>query len=35
MAMGIPEQHLIIGMAMKTQPITLPSGQLSYVFNKA
>ena len=31
----IPDEQLQIGMAMKTQPITLPSGQLSYAFTKA
>jgi uncharacterized OB-fold protein len=32
---GIPDEALSIGMAMKTQAITLPNGQLSYVFSKA
>jgi hypothetical protein len=31
----IPDEQLSIGMAMKTDPITLPNGQLSYVFTKA
>jgi len=31
----VPDEELNIGMAMKTEPITLPNGQLSYVFNKA
>jgi uncharacterized OB-fold protein len=34
-AKDIPDEELSIGMAMKTDPITLPSGQLSYVFTKA
>ncbi len=28
----IPDEELKIGMDMKTKPITLPNGQLSYVF---
>jgi uncharacterized OB-fold protein len=32
---AIPDEALSIGMAMKTQPVALPSGQLSYVFTKA
>lgn len=31
----IPDEELEIGMAMKTEPLTLPNGQLSYVFTKA
>jgi uncharacterized OB-fold protein len=31
----IPDEDLSIGMAMKTEPVTLPNGQLSYVFAKA
>jgi len=31
----VPEEELEIGMAMKTEPITLPNKQLSYVFTKA
>jgi len=31
----IPDEELRIGMAMKTEPITLASGQLSYVFTKS
>jgi uncharacterized OB-fold protein len=31
----IPDEELSIGMAMKTEPVTLPNGQLSYVFGKA
>jgi uncharacterized OB-fold protein len=31
----LPDEALNIGMAMKTEPVTLPSGQLSYVFTKA
>jgi len=31
----IPDEELCIGMAMKTEPITLASGQLSYVFTKS
>jgi len=31
----IPDEKLRIGMDMKTEPITLPDGQLSYVFTKA
>ncbi len=31
----IPDKELEIGMAMKTEPIILPNGQLSYVFTKA
>ena len=30
----IPDEQLKIGMEMKTWPITLPNGQLSYVFTK-
>jgi uncharacterized OB-fold protein len=30
-----PDEGLEIGMAMKTVPITLPNGQLSYVFTEA
>jgi hypothetical protein len=33
-AKDIPDEALSIGMAMKTEPITLPNGQLSYVFSK-
>lgn len=29
------DEDLKIGIAMKTEPITLPNGQLSYVFTKA
>jgi len=32
---NIPDEQLSIGMAMKTQPITLPNDQLTYVFTKA
>ena len=32
---NIPDEELNIGMAMKTQPITLPNDQLTYVFTKA
>ena len=32
---NIPDEELNIGMAMKTKPVTLPNGQLSYVFTKA
>jgi uncharacterized OB-fold protein len=32
---GIVDEDLSIGMAMKTEPVTLPNGQLSYVFAKA
>jgi uncharacterized OB-fold protein len=32
---GIPDEALSIGMAMKTVPVTLPNGQLSYVFSMA
>jgi hypothetical protein len=35
LAKDIPDEELKIGMAMKTKPITLPNGQLSYVFSKA
>jgi len=31
----IAEEQLEIGLAMKTEPITLSSGQLSYAFTKA
>jgi uncharacterized OB-fold protein len=31
----ISDEELEIGMAMKTEPITLPNSQLSYVFTKA
>jgi uncharacterized OB-fold protein len=31
---SIPDDELSIGMAMKTKPITLPDGQLSYVIGK-
>ena len=31
----IPDEQLEIGMAMKTEPLTLPDGQLSYVFTKS
>jgi len=34
-AKDIPETELSIGMAMKTEPLTLPNSQLSYVFTKA
>ncbi len=34
-AKDVPSEALSIGMAMKTEPITLPNGQLSYVFTKA
>jgi uncharacterized OB-fold protein len=34
-AKDIPEKELSIGMAMKTEPVTLPNGQLSYVFTIA
>jgi uncharacterized OB-fold protein len=34
-AKGIPDEELSIGMPMKTEPITLPNGQLSYVFTNA
>lgn len=34
-AKDIPEDELSIGVAMKTEPVTLPNGQLSYVFTKA
>lgn len=33
-AKDIPEDELSIGMAMKTEPVTLSNGQLSYVFTK-
>jgi uncharacterized OB-fold protein len=32
---SIPDEELSIRMAMKTEPITLSDGQLSYVFTKA
>ena len=32
---GIPDEALSIGLAMKTEAVTLPNGQLSYVFSKA
>ena len=32
---GIPDEALSIGLAMKTEAVTLPNGQLSYVFTKA
>jgi uncharacterized OB-fold protein len=32
---NVPDEELNIGIAMKTEPITLPNGQLSYVFTKA
>lgn len=32
---GIADEDLSIGIAMKTEPVTLPNGQLSYVFAKA
>jgi uncharacterized OB-fold protein len=31
----IPDEELKIGIDMKTEPITLPNDQLSYVFTKA
>jgi len=34
-AKDVPEEQLEIGMAMKTLPITLPNGQVSYAFTKA
>jgi uncharacterized OB-fold protein len=34
-AKDIPDEDLSIGMPMKTEPVTLPNGQLSYVFAKA
>ena len=34
-AKDIAEKELSIGAAMKTEPVTLPNGQLSYVFTKA
>lgn len=34
-AKDIPDEDLSIGMAMRTEPVTLPNGQLSYVFAKA
>lgn len=30
----IPDEQLEIGMEMKTEPVTLPNSQLSYVFTK-
>jgi len=32
---SIPDEELSIGMAMKSEPVTLSNGQLSYVFTKA
>ena len=34
-AKNIPDEQLSIGMAMKTQPITLPNDQLTYVFTQS
>ena len=34
-AKEIPDENLEIGMTMKTEPITLPNGHLSYVFTTA
>jgi len=34
-AKDIPDEELSIGIPMKTLPVTLPNGQLSYVFSNA
>ena len=34
-AAGIPAGEIVVGMAMKTVPNSLPNGQLNYVFEKA
>ncbi len=34
-AKDVPDEDLAIGIAMKTEAITLPDGQLSYAFTKA